>query len=349
VNNKLLLFIVATTVFLALLWQLDKPLRSANTQSLQTPGKELKNVQTHRPDMSAEGKSQHTTHYTTPSEHDQITAALSLAGTDIDGAITADTNGKLIVNIEVRDFFDYFLNIADEVGVDVAVAEVSRYIETYLPEQARLPALELFENYLRYKGAEFQLHQTPVTQDVLSDGDALTLLRDNFDTLRERRSELFTKDEEIALFSLEDTYAEYTLRSLELLADETVSDEQKRRRLDEMHRSLPPELAGSIAETELARQQQQSLDSLLESDIDDAPLHEQLLQQGYGQQKADEIVSHRQQQHAFQQQYESYREARAKLVSDSPDYQQKINALRAQFFASAEQRTQARLRDLNNN
>jgi hypothetical protein len=69
----------------------------------------------------------------TPSEHDQLVISNALEGTSIDGALRADSNGNLILEIGVRDFFDYFLSIADDVGAQQAIAEIERYALSYLP------------------------------------------------------------------------------------------------------------------------------------------------------------------------------------------------------------------------
>jgi hypothetical protein len=54
----------------------------------------------------------------TPSEHDQLVISATLDGTSIDGALRADANRALILELGVRDFFDYFLSIADDVGAE---------------------------------------------------------------------------------------------------------------------------------------------------------------------------------------------------------------------------------------
>ncbi len=341
-NRKAGLFIATTSVFLALLWWFDALVTSYQAQREK---QELPLVL--EPVLAPnEAVIDKRVSRTTPRQHDQSVISSSLQGTDIDGALSVGADGQLIVNLGVRDFFDYFLNTADEVGAEAAIAEVTRYIETYLPAEARLQALSLFENYLRYKRTEFELQQAPLTQERVSDADALVVLRENFNQMRSERSKLFTQDEQAALFGLEDIYAEHTLSSLEVLANEQISDDEKRSKLDELQRALPPELSGSLLETETGRQQQQSIEQLIASDQDDAQLHEQLLREGYVQEKADEIVSHRQQQRHFSTIYESYAQERAALSHESPDYEQKINALRARYFSTPEQQTRAKLLDL---
>jgi len=69
-------------------------------------------------------------------EHDQLIISAALKGTSIDGALKADSQGNLVLDLQVRDFFDYFLSIADDVGPEQAIAEIQRYSQQYLPEPA---------------------------------------------------------------------------------------------------------------------------------------------------------------------------------------------------------------------
>ncbi|MCH2189518.1 MAG: hypothetical protein MK188_01155, partial [Gammaproteobacteria bacterium] len=177
----------------------------------------------------------------TPTAHDQIEFAQSLQGTEIDGSLRVGADGLLILDQGVRDFFDYFLSAADELGPEAAIAEVRRYIDDFLPESAAIQAHNLFANYLRYKKFEFELQQTPLNGAQL-DADSLQLVRENFESLRDKRSRLFNDQEDEALFGLEQIYQEYTLSTLELFADQTITDEDRMDRLAGLEAALPSEL-----------------------------------------------------------------------------------------------------------
>ena len=163
----------------------------------------------------------------TPTEYDQLVISAVLEGTNIDGALRADANGALILELGVRDFFDYFLSIADDVGAEQAIDEVQRYAQSYLQQTASQQAVKLLGSYLGYKQGEFQIQQTLITQETLKDSDALFLLRTSFDQLKQKRKALFSPAQNQTLFGLEDSYANHTLSTLELMADQNTSDQQK--------------------------------------------------------------------------------------------------------------------------
>lgn len=287
----------------------------------------------------------------TPGEHDQRVIFDALDGTSIDGALRADANGDLILELGVRDFFDYFLSIADDVGVDNAISEIQRYAQAYLPESASLQAIELLGNYLRYKKTEYQLQQTPITQEIVNDSDALQMLRTSFDHLKIRRQTLFNPAQDLALFGLEDSYANHTLSTLELMADEDTTDQQKRAGLSNLESQLPTDLSASFAETRHNRQYQQRVEIETGSSKDDAQVFEALSAQGVEQQQILAIIERRQQQRQFDSAYLRYQAEKNSLVGagselETEAYQTRLSELQNRLFISPEDRTQAVLRDL---
>ena len=284
--------------------------------------------------------------YSTPSEHDQLVAFASLDGTNIDGALRADENGNLILDVGVRDFFDYFLSVSDAVGVEQAIFEIQRYALEYLPASANKQVLEVLNNYLRYKQAEYQIQQTPISKESLSDSDALVLLRRSFTQLKETRQTIFTPDQSQALFGLEDIYANHTLSSLEIMADESTSDQQKRDQMSALEAQLPPELSASITQTKNDRRRQFDIENTIASSTDEAHIYEKLSAQGLEQTQIDAIVSRAQQQKNFNAVYQRYQSEKRGLDKNSKHYAIQVTELQKAFFLNPEDLTQAKLRDL---
>lgn len=282
----------------------------------------------------------------TPKEHDQLLVSPSLEGTNLDGALQADQNKQLILNIGVRDFFDYFLSTADEIGPEIAIGEIQRYANQYLPEPANIQALDLLEKYLRFKQTEYQIQQMPIAQDRLSDQGAIALMRESFESLRLSRQQLFSPEQDQALFALEDTYAEHTLSTLELMADESLSNTQRRDGLRDLEAELPPELSNSFTETKEANENAELVKGLLKSPLDNAQIHNNLLEQGFSNEKANDIIERRQQQTDFDQEYQQYLSAVKSLDSNQTDFEAQKQGMLKRFFSRPEEQTQAKLRDL---
>ncbi len=282
----------------------------------------------------------------TPLSHDQMEFAHSLRGTDIDGALSSDLHGNLVLNQQVRDFFDYFLSASDELGAEAAIGELQRYITDYLPTKAAGDARNLLANYLRYKQFESQTQQQPLLGENLQNEQLLDLIRNNFLELKLKRDELFSDGENSALFGLEDAYQEYTLSSLEILADDTLSEDQRNVKMTELQDSLPAELQQSQTQSNVQVEQQKDIDQLALVHQDDSAYHQALVDKGLSQPKANELVGYRQNQRQFNTTYQQYQTASAGLDPNSKDYQIKLDNLKAQYFIEPSDRTKAGLRDL---
>ncbi len=282
----------------------------------------------------------------TPLIHDQLVISPSLEGTEIDGFLKADAQGNLILDLAVRDFFDYFLSVSDEIGPENAISEIERYARSYLPERAGKQAIELLSNYLRYKRAEFELQQTPIAQSNLNDAKTLDLIEHSFTSLKVSRQGLFNDKQDKALFGLEDQFAEHTLATLRLMADETITEQQKGEQLAELEKQLPAELAANAQLTRGQKSQQADIERTLLVEIDDSQAFESLVDQGLTKQRASELIAARQENQQFERIYSDYSRAKSQLDANAVDYQQQLSALQKQFFISPEQQTKARLSDL---
>ncbi|RBP53770.1 lipase secretion chaperone [Arenicella xantha] len=288
----------------------------------------------------------HAVAYSTPRTHDQAVISASLHGTDIDGALQADASGKLILNIGIRDFFDYFLSTADELGAEAGIDEIVRYAQAYLPAQAQHDALDLLENYLRYKQFEFELQQTPITNASMTDADTLVILRESYAQLKAERAARFSVGANQALFGLEDEYAEFTLRTLEVGANESLNPEQKAQQTDLLLDSLPAELAGDARQQQVQEATQKTLQSALVSEQDDSEIYDLLTAYGYPADEADRVIEYRQQQRNFDTRYQQYRNTVSQLTADESVASDALDQLKQRFFVTPEEQTQAALRDL---
>ena len=120
----------------------------------------------------------------TPEKQTGAPIAPSLAGTDIDGSLKARADGQLMVSLEVRDFFDYFLSTVGEVSPETAIGQIQQMAQQHLPEPAASQAIALLDQYLAYKQASLQVLQTELDPSRQHDeayrlqalGDALAQL-----------------------------------------------------------------------------------------------------------------------------------------------------------------------------
>ena len=286
----------------------------------------------------------------TPKKLSGPSLAPSLEGTEIDGQLKADANGQLILDLEVRDLFDYFMNAAADVDPELIIDHIEQLATQHLPEPAASQAMALLEDYIRYKEAALNYsrqqlappeQQTPEYQ--------LAVLEDSFEQLKEIRRQTMSQDAVQAFFELEEAYGEYTLKTIQIQQDASLSGMQKQALMQQARQQLPEMLRQSEEEQAAQQELTAKVNSLLNSDLDDDLLKRELEKLPLDKTTVSSALEYRQQQRQFEENYQSYALERDRLrksgLSNS-DIENELNALRSKYFQSEEHLTQARVRDI---
>lgn len=286
----------------------------------------------------------------TPESLGEEPFASSLAGTEIDGSLRADGSGNLIVDLETRDFFDYFLNTVGEVSPERALAEIETLARESLPPQAAEQALALLDQYLTYKENALALGSQNLDPGRQSDPQyQLEMLRGGLADLKQLRRNSFDASTHEAFFGLEEAYGDYTLASIDLRQRTDLSESAKTT-LQEWHRQQLPDVIRRTetrmqADGERYRQRQEVLASARSPE--DAG--KQLQELGVEPEHVAEVVGYLQEREQFDQSFDHYRQELASLdlsgVSEE-DQAAMEKRLLERHFADEQSRTWAKLRAL---
>ncbi|AXS83411.1 lipase secretion chaperone [Marinobacter sp. Arc7-DN-1] len=287
---------------------------------------------------------------TTPRSLGPEPFAPSLAGTDIDGALQADANGQLVINLRVRDFFDYFLSTVGEVSPETAIRQIEQMARTHLPEPASGQALALLDQYLAYKQASLAVMQTRL--DPRRQGDAgyqLAALGDAMAQLKRLRQSTFDAEVHQAFFGLEEAYSEYTLATLAIQQRDDLS-QQGKQALVEWHRNQLPEALKTTEERLYAttRQQQARIAAITNASSADAA-GQQLTDLGLDPEGVEGVVSYLEHRERFDQRFQSFQEALNRKGANglaAQDLEARREELLLQHFPNEQDRTWARLKML---
>lgn len=276
--------------------------------------------------------------------------APSLEGTEIDGQLKLDDTGNLVVDIEVKDFFDYFLNTVGEVTPDVAVAEMQKIASSHLPPEAVDQAMQLLSEYLAYKNRAVELMAQPLLpKDQQTKQYQIDMLEKTFQTLKSIRRETMSDEAVTAFFSLEEAYGEYTLASIKIQNDDTLSADEKTA-LTQYYREKLPDIVRKTEETVIAdAEKNRAMHQVISSGNEEA-LKQQLADEGYSQEVANEMIAFQQQQRVFDQRYQAYQSEKQQLLGaglSDKDQAYQLDLLRARYFNTEKELTQAKVRDLN--
>lgn len=288
--------------------------------------------------------------YSTPPSLGDEPFAASLAGTDIDGRLRADTSGELVIELETRDFFDYFLNTIGEVPAEQALSEIEALAYGNLPEPAARQAMALLDRYLQYKEDMMALGNRSLDPSRQHDpAYQLETLKTALADIKALRRQSFSGQTHQAFFGLEEAYGEYTLASLDIQQRQDLSAEAKAD-LQAWHRQQLPEVirrteTRMIAEGEQHQQRQQAMANASSA----AQAGERLQALGVDEDRVTEVVAYLDERARFDEQFQEYRQALAS-INTSGLANEEAAALAARLleehFADEQTRTWARLRAL---
>lgn len=157
----------------------------------------------------------------------------------VDGAIKVDKHNHLIIDQDLRHWFDFYLSAIGEVDLQTIILLMQKEIRT-LPSPGQEQAIEIMTQYLEYKHelAEYdqrELLTTAGNSDIEQLSHRLNWqmrLRRRY--LSENVVEAFWKKDEII-----DNYA---LRKL-MIHSSDLADEDKQDQLSDLESSLPEELS----------------------------------------------------------------------------------------------------------
>jgi lipase chaperone LimK len=275
--------------------------------------------------------------------------AESLEGTEIDGQLKVDASGNLVVDLEVKDFFDYFLNTVGEVSPEVAVFEMQQLAASHLPPEAVNQAMKILGDYLAYKEQALQLMSQPmIPKEQQTATYQLDMLEHTFQTMKSLRRETMSPEAVEAFFAMEEAYGEFTLSSIRVQSDDSITDNKKTALLSHLRETLPP----AIRQTEdhvVADAEKHLVIHQAISSGDEESLKQQLADNEYSEEAAAEIVAYQNQQQAFDQRYENYLAEKRQLLGaglSDQDQTEQLSILRSQYFSNDRELTQAKVRDL---
>jgi len=159
----------------------------------------------------------------------------SLDGTEADGAVEADAAGHLVISLELRRLFDHFLAATGEEPLATIRARIIAVLHQRLPAVAADEAIAILDRYLAYREAARNL--APTTG---SDRDGLT-------QVHALRAKLFTPEVAKAFFADEEAATFAALARRDVLADPTLSDVERARRIAELEAQIPPDVRAARA------------------------------------------------------------------------------------------------------
>jgi len=150
--------------------------------------------------------------------------------------LDVDTAGNLIINDKIRKMFDHYLSTIGEEELGIITDRVKLLLERQLDDPALSQALDIFDNYISFKGAMDGMQQSAQFQSGILDAQTIAALKQQ---IRLERSNYFSQDVITAFFGREDQYDDYMLAKSQINNDQTLSDDEKIEKISRLNQQSP--------------------------------------------------------------------------------------------------------------
>jgi lipase chaperone LimK len=161
-------------------------------------------------------------------------ASASQQDTEINCQMQLDSSNRLIVNEQTRNCFEYFITQYGEKTIEQIQQDFKTYISQNHKEPALSQILDLWDRYMQYRQS-----LSEITPPAGLNQEDPAYYRSIYTSTQNLRKRFFSNYEIEGLFGTEDTYHEYTLDRMAVLADKNLSEAEKAQKLKELFQQLP--------------------------------------------------------------------------------------------------------------
>ena len=263
------------------------------------------------------------------------------AGTEIDGELKADQNGNLVIDRELRDFFDYMLSAVGELEPDAVLEIMSAYAQQQLPTPAVEQLMALLDDYLAFKESAQALRSTPlVAHATQSPAYHYKILQETFASLKLLRRTHMSSEAVTAFFADEEAYAEYSIERMRITQADNLSAQQKQQQLDALVWQLPQGLQQSLLRKQNYQNSVKQTEAIMSSNVSELEKRQQLALL-HPEAMTDRIMKHQTQKANLRQRFDEYQQEQQLLLSRQASEAEQ-QALLLRYFPTAQEQTIAR-------
>lgn len=282
-----------------------------------------------------------------------VAHAPELADTQAPDGLHVDTQGHLIVEAANRQVFDYFLDVPASVSEVQRVAMAQAHLRAKLVSPALVEAQALLQRYLAYRKA--LAAQTgagrgkPTLEQLQQRPEMIATLRQQLSDRTAVRRQTLGADVAQAWYGDQDAIDAAELERLAVMADASLSPEQRAARLAAIEASLPPAVQQARREASAPIRLANAMDTWIKQGLSDAQIRQQLAAQGVDGIVADRLIQGNREEADWRSRYDAYARERDRIrafagLSDT-DRAAQIAQLREQTFTAPNERLRAQALD----
>ena len=270
----------------------------------------------------------------------------SLRGTTLDNSLRVDDKGHLIISIDLKDLFDYFLSTITEEDLDTILLRINEYLEHHLQEPALSESKAILAQYIEFKYSLISLEEemgdelAQMSQQDKVNGGYLSFLKKQMDQRNALRSQYLDLNVYEAFYEDEQRYDEYTYSKLLVSSDTSLSASEQFDKITELQSTLPEDVRKSIRNTQITDELKIRTEQLLLSGGDQEQVRE-LRREMFGDAAVQRFDKLDQQRAQWTSRVDSYLSQRNEILNSQGlpegELNVQIDDLRASLFEKQEQ------------
>ncbi|WP_349928529.1 lipase secretion chaperone [Acinetobacter sp. A1-4-2] len=175
-----------------------------------------------------------------PTDQSRAFVSRSQQDTEVNCQLRLDNANRLIVNEQTRNCFEYFITQYGEKDLKQIQHDFKTYIQQNYKEPALGQIIDLWNRYINYREKLGDLQPPNI------DKEDPQYYQSIFANMKNLRKQLFSDYEIEGLFGTEDTYHEYTLNRMTVLADKSLTEAQKAQKLKDLFNQLPEDWKANL-------------------------------------------------------------------------------------------------------
>ncbi|MBF0117429.1 MAG: hypothetical protein HQK79_01220 [Desulfobacterales bacterium] len=256
----------------------------------------------------------------------------ALSDTKVDGVLRADSNGKLIINRDIRHVFDYFLSARSQESLDTIISRIKNHINNSLPSEAAKQATEILNSYIAYQN-DLKKFEPSVTLEGNKDQYISELKKTFQERMDLRRKNMGDKIADV-FFAEEESYDNFNLQNLEIQTNDALSKKEKDDKIKVLEDQLPEELKERYKRKREEAYVESEINELFKNEGNEQKIH-QLRESVYGKEAADRLGQLDKQRKEWQNRVEEYQKSKDTILGSSDlsneNKQTKIKELEKNF------------------
>ncbi|WP_250655571.1 lipase secretion chaperone [Alkalimarinus coralli] len=271
----------------------------------------------------------------------------SLRGINFQADFKVSESNNLIPNYAIRELFDHYLSTYGEVEIDNIIALIQGEINESLQEPAKSEALALLKRYIDYK-IELAENNPELSLNTDDGASYLEKIISAQSALQSLRKDFFNQAEYESFFGLEDTQNAYMIEQIRINTDPTLSDEEKRERLEQANMLLPDELVERRNRVQRHAQLREQVTSIQAEGGSQEEVF-RVREEALGSEAASALAQLDEQRQQWSQRLNNFSKERKSILDSSLSDQDKAtsidNLIAAHFDTSEQKRVRAIMND----